>query len=63
MTLDVDDSNVTNLSLLRNTEGAELRMRYGFRRLLVFCPAALRASCRLELRQRFSIEVRIADAA
>jgi superfamily II DNA or RNA helicase len=41
----------------------ELQARAGARRLLVICPAVLRDKWKLELRNRFSIEAQIVDAA
>jgi SNF2 family DNA or RNA helicase/DNA-binding transcriptional regulator YiaG len=40
----------------------ELQARAGARRLLIVCPAVLREKWRAELRSRFAIEARIADA-
>ena len=41
----------------------ELQARAGARRLLIICPAVLRDKWKLELRNRFSIEAQIVDAA
>jgi SNF2 family DNA or RNA helicase len=41
----------------------ELQARTGARRLLIICPAVLRDKWKLELRNRFSIEAQIVDAA